>query len=212
MNWTLLIMFTVVMLFTAGCSKPAVENVSAPAAPDPLTPAVVEQATQQGNNIVAETFQLLSSNLQNAIQQGGISNALPYCKIAALPLTRSASQSQGVAVRRFTHKPRNPQGKADPLELSVLKQFELALQLTNAPAALVTQVAPGQVSFFAPIILSNELCLKCHGEPGKDIALEHAALIDELYTEDQAKGFKLGQLRGAWRVDFPMAAFNQPAR
>ena len=72
--------------------------------------------------------------------------------------------------------------------------------------------APGQVSFFAPIILSNELCLKCHGEPGKDIAPEHAALIDELYTEDQAKGFKLGQLRGAWRVDFPMAAFDQPAR
>ena len=72
--------------------------------------------------------------------------------------------------------------------------------------------APGQVSFFAPIILSNELCLKCHGEPGKDIAPEHAALIDELYTEDQAKGFRLGQLRGAWRVDIPMAAFDQPAR
>jgi hypothetical protein len=110
-----------------------------------------------------------------------------------------------------THKARNPEGKADAVELGVLKVFEAALAAqttTNPPPPLVTNLATGQATFFAPIILNKELCLKCHGEPDKDIAAADLAVIQNLYPHDEATGFKPGQLRGAWRVDFPIASLN----
>jgi hypothetical protein len=113
----------------------------------------------------------------------------------------------GVTIRRITQKARNPAGKADSIELGVLKQFEneLATAPTNPPPPIVTNLNVGTVTFFAPIVLNNELCLKCHGEPGKDIQSENLAVIQRLYPQDKATGFKLGELRGAWRIDFPVA-------
>jgi hypothetical protein len=112
----------------------------------------------------------------------------------------------GVTIRRITHKPRNPAGRADITELAILNHFEAALTNTNSPPPLVTNFTASTATFFAPIILNNELCLKCHGEPGKDISSENVALIAHLYPQDEATGFKLGQLRGAWRIDIPLAS------
>jgi hypothetical protein len=201
----------VLSLVSAGCS-PSSESAAPALASRPLTPAETEWVLQHGKQLAGEAFELLSSNLKNAIQQGGVSNALPYCSVAALPLTRSVAASQGAEVRRITHRPRNPAGKAEGVEMDVLKGFEQGLAGTNMPPPVVTNVTPGKVTFFAPIVLSQPLCLQCHGEPGTDILPEHVALIDKLYPQDQAKGFKLGQLRGAWRVDLPVQALDSRPR
>lgn len=200
------------MLFLAGCSKtpdPPTPPVTTP--PAALAAEVQNAAVQRGKAIAAETFSLLSSNLQSAIQSGGVSNALPFCSLAASPLTAGMAAKQGVTLRRVTHKPRNPADKADAVELGILKQFEAALRTANAtnpPPPMVTNLTAGTATFFAPIVLSNELCLKCHGAPGKDISGENVAVIQRLYPQDEATGFKLGDLRGAWRIDFPLATLS----
>jgi hypothetical protein len=94
------------------------------------------------------------------------------------------------------------------VELAVLRHFQDSLPASNTPSPLVTNIVPGKVTFFAPIVLNQPLCLKCHGEPGRDIRPEDLAIINRLYPQDQAKGFKLGELRGAWRVDFPLEALQ----
>lgn len=104
-----------------GCSKnpdgPATSNSS----PLPsLTDEALSAALQRGKAIAMETFSLLSSNLQTAIQQGGVSNALPFCSLAASPLTAGMAGKHGVTLCRVTHKARNPAGKADAVELGVL--------------------------------------------------------------------------------------------
>jgi hypothetical protein len=193
-----------------GCSKPPAASETV--APPPPLSAEVQQATiQRGKTIAAETFSLLSSNLQSAIQSGGISNALPFCSLAASPLTAGMAEKHGVSLRRVTHKARNPSDKADAAELAILKSFETALAAGNSPnppPPLATNLVTGQATFFAPIVLGNELCLKCHGEPGKDISAVDLAIIEQHYPQDEATGFKLGQLRGAWRIDFPLAALT----
>jgi hypothetical protein len=197
------------MLFLAGCTRtpdPTTPTASAP--PTALSLEAQNVALQRGKAIVAETFSLLSSNLQAAIQQGGVSNALPFCSLAASPLTAGMAGKHGVTIRRVTHKPRNPAGRADATELAILKEFEAALTGTNPPPPLVTNLTVSTVTFFAPIILNNQLCLKCHGEPGKDISAGNVAVIQHLYPQDEATGFKLGQLRGAWRIDIPLASLR----
>jgi hypothetical protein len=111
-------------------------------------------------------------------------------------------------LKRVTHKARNPAGKANETELAVLKSFEGAVTAsatTNPPPPFATNLVTGQATFFAPIVIANELCLKCHGEPGQDISVANLAVIQKHYPQDEATGFQLGQLRGAWRIDFPLA-------
>jgi hypothetical protein len=43
-------------------------------------------------------------------------------------------------------------------------------------------------------IAMGEVCLVCHGS---NLAPEVAENIERLYPEDQARGFELGELRGA---------------
>ena len=44
------------------------------------------------------------------------------------------------------------------------------------------------------------LCLTCHGE---SLQPEIATRINESYPEDEAAGFKTGDLRGVFWVEFP---------
>lgn len=200
----------VLLLAMLGCSRNP-ETPPPAAVSVPLSAETRLAAVQRGKAIVAETFSLLSSNLQSAIQQSGVSNALPFCSLAASPLTAGLAAQHGVTIRRVTHKARNPANQADAAELLILKQFAAALpaaSATNPPPPHVTNFTAPTATFFAPIILNNELCLKCHGEPGKDIAPENVAVIQHLYPRDEATGFKLGDLRGAWRVDMPLASLT----
>ena len=205
---TLIPSLALLLLLLAGCSKtPEAPPPVAPLAP--LSAEIRSAAAQRGKAIVTEAFSLLSSNLQTAIQQGGVSNALPFCSLAASPLTASMASKHGVALRRVTQKARNPADKVNADELSILRQFEAAIPAsTNPPPPIVTNFVASTATFFAPIILSKELCLQCHGVSGKDIAPENLAVIQRLYPQDEATGFKLGDLRGAWRVDFPLATLS----
>jgi len=196
------------LVLLAGCSKTP-EAPSPVGPPAPLSAEVRSAAAQRGQAIVTETFSLLSSNLQSAIQQGGVSNALPYCSLAASPLTVGIAVKHGVTLRRVTLKARNRADKADAVEAAILNQFAAVLaNTTNPPPPLVTNLTANRATFFAPIVLNNTLCLKCHGEPGQDLSAENVAVIQRLYPQDEATGFKLGDLRGAWRIDFPLATLS----
>lgn len=166
---------------------------------------------EAGQAITSRAFTLLSSNLVWAIANGGISHALPYCSDIALPLVTAVGDSNAVTLRRVTHKPRNPANRATESELAILNQFQTLVGQGQPPAPVVETNAQGAVSFFAPIVLNNPLCLNCHGQPGVDIAAEHTQLIRQRYPGDEATGFKLGELRGMWRVDFRASLPTPPA-
>lgn len=195
------------LLLLAACSP---SGAPPPPPPSPLTGEQQAAAIARGQAIAAETFSVLASNLQSALATGGVSNALPFCSLAASPLTAGVAARHGVALRRVTDKPRNPAARASAAEAAVLARFRAALTAGQPPAPFATNLAPGQATFFAPIVLSQPLCLNCHGEPEREVTLESLALIHRHYPRDEATGFKTGDLRGAWRIDFPLASLEQP--
>lgn len=202
-----LICLPLLLILAATSCRPAPEETVIPL-PPPLSPEQHAAGLRQGQAIVAETFSLLSSNLQSAMSSGGVSNALPFCSVAAVPLTASLAGRHGVAVRRLTHKPRNPANRANAVESIILDHFRKSNAETNPPLPVVTNLNATTLSYFAPIVLNNELCLRCHGEAGVDIMPEDLAIIQRLYPQDQATGFRLGDLRGAWRVDIPVVQLD----
>ena len=62
----------------------------------------------------------------------------------------------------------------------------------------MTDSTVSTVAFLAPIVLNNELRLKCHRAPGQDIPFENVALIQQLYPAGRGDRFQTG--RPAWGV------------
>ena len=107
-------------------------------------------------------------------------------------------------MRRATEKPRNPENTANAEETAVLTAFAEALAKNEAPKPQTKTNADGSQTYFAPIVLGNPLCLQCHGEVGKEVAPDTLAAIQQLYPQDKATGYQIGDLRGLWRITFPI--------
>jgi hypothetical protein len=51
-------------------------------------------------------------------------------------------------------------------------------------------------------IPTDEICLNCHG--GDTVKPEVAAKLAEFYPDDQARGFSVGDIRGAFTIVQPV--------
>ncbi|HMO64552.1 MAG TPA: TSUP family transporter [Verrucomicrobiota bacterium] len=192
-------MWTVAALMLAKSVSPAGEGRTPP------PPAWEESAIRErGGLAVSQGFSLLSGELARALAAGGVSNALAVCSEKALPLTAAVGATNGVRLRRVALRHRNPANAPEPAERAVLEEFAAKIAAGKSVMPLIAAHADGTATYFAPIVLNNPLCLRCHGAPGKELAEADAGLIRRLYPDDRATGFALGDLRGMWRVDFPV--------
>ena len=86
--------------------------------------------------------------------------------------------------------------------------MENALKAGNTAKPHIQQLADGSAAYYSPIILGAPW-LEWHGNKDKDIQSSDYALISELYPQDLATGFEVGDLRGMWEVIMPE---NTPAK
>lgn len=168
------------------------------------TAAVVKE----GRMIKQAAFRTLSTNLKQAMQEGGVEHALQFCSVEAMPLTDSLSTHYDVQVRRASHRPRNPSNRADSLEMVSIRNYLQQIADEKELAPLIYSTRKGMV-YHAPIRIPGQLCLSCHGQPGTDITESNLELIRKLYPEDEATGFAVGELRGIWTIQFPDAFFDK---
>lgn len=161
----------------------------------------LDAVKEKGVAIATQMQQVLGGELKRAIEDSGVARALNYCNLNAYPLTDSIAALHGATIKRVSHKARNPNNQASEDELQIIDNFKATLEKGETAQPVVTAHENGY-TFFAPIVLQSPLCLKCHGEPEKEIASEDFILINMLYPADRATGFKLNDLRGIWRIDF----------
>lgn len=173
-------------------------NLIAAGAEPPTDPTLA-----RGRQVAEAAFKELSGNLQQAIAKGGFTNAIEFCSAKAMPLTLAVAQKEGVKLARVSHRPRNPINAADAHEQALIKSFQELSVGAAAPKPVVEPGPDGGTIFYAPIVITNPLCLNCHGEPAKEIAADTLAAISKRYPKDQATGFKMNDVRGLWRIEFP---------
>lgn len=196
-----------VVMGALSCDRASRRSETAPAAQAPPVPlAVREEALARGKAISSQAFALLSSNLLQAVRQSGVSNALPFCSAQAIPLTSLVARTNGVVLRRVSHKARNPANLAGAAELSLIQEYATNKVMGRSLEPVVLATSPATVTYYAPILIATNFCLQCHGELDKDLSIDHLAVIRRLYPRDEAIGFKLGDVRGLWRIDFQQDA------
>ncbi|NNC94916.1 MAG: DUF3365 domain-containing protein [Chitinophagales bacterium] len=155
---------------------------------------------ERGQEITAEVFTALASTLRKKLKEGGVSAAVQYCNLAALPIVDSLSEIHNAKIRRATLNERNPANRSNADELKILNEYQNAKTMGSILESKVL-VDGESVLYYQPIMINN-FCLQCHGVIGKDIAEIDYTVIKELYPGDKAVGYKDGELRGIWSIRF----------
>lgn len=169
----------------------------------------VKQRAAESKKVVQSFFQELKGELGKAMKAGGPLNAIEVCNKVAPGIAKAKSEETGWEVGRTSLKTRNPNNAPDEWETKVLKQFEERAANGENPAEMghfeVVEQDGKKVFRFMKAIgmppLSKMPCLKCHGT---EIDPKVVAKLDELYPEDQARGYKPGMIRGAFTITQPM--------
>lgn len=155
---------------------------------------------EEGKKIAEQSQGALGKNLMNAIKAGGTEYAVEFCNIEAIPITDSMATLLGASVQRVTDKPRNPDNLANEAEMEHLKYLKDEMANGNSAKPKVVEINGKMVGYYA--IVTNEMCIKCHGDKGVTIEPATFAKIAKLYPADKALGYKVNELRGMWVVKF----------
>ncbi|MDW8108009.1 MAG: DUF3365 domain-containing protein [Armatimonadota bacterium] len=155
---------------------------------------------ERARNAADALFSRLLERLNAEYQQGGAERGVKVCSQVAQTLTQQVGREQGVQIRRVSLKNRNPRNAPDAWERQVLLRWERDLR-EGKPIAEVAEwrTERGQRVFryMRPIKIIAPVCLECHGTQIKPEVLR---LIRERYPNDKARGYQMGDLRGAFSV------------
>jgi hypothetical protein len=148
----------------------------------------------------------LKSELKKAIEEGGPVNAISVCNTKALSITRKISEEEGLNLGRVSLKNRNPKNAPNEWQRKALEDFEIRKSKGEAVESMtysdIIEQKDGKQFRFMKAIPTGEVCILCHGA---NIAPEVMIKLKELYPNDKATGFKIGDIRGAFVVtkEFP---------
>lgn len=183
------------LLYFTGCKEtPKSDNK------DDTVESASKDYDEIGSNYAQSTQKELGKNLTGAIQKEGTLGAMEFCNVQAYPLTDSMAVVHKAKIKRVSDKPRNPSNQANDEELGYIETFKNTIASGNEVEPIVTE-ENGQVHFYSPII-TNVMCLQCHGKPEEQILPATMTKLQDLYPADQAIGYTENEVRGIWTIIF----------
>lgn len=128
----------------------------------------------------------LTQRLQQVMSAQGPVAAVAVCQKEALELTAEVARENRVTMGRVGVRTRNPRNLPPAWAAPLLRASPTAPQFVA--------LDDGRAAAILPIVLQSQ-CVMCHG-PARDFAPELANKLQSLYPNDQATGFREGDLRG----------------
>ncbi|WP_431134606.1 c-type heme family protein [Psychroserpens mesophilus] len=156
--------------------------------------------SDRGLHYALTTKAVLGKNLMGTIQKKGTIAALEFCNIKAYPLTDSMAVVHNASIKRVTDKPRNQNNLADSNERDHINTFKEKLAGNLEMEPIVTEINE-KVHVYYPIV-TNDMCLQCHGKPNQTMNQETLNKINQLYPNDKAIGYNINEIRGIWSISF----------
>ena len=107
--------------------------------------------------------------------------------------------NQNARIKRVSDRNRNPKNMANTMELQYITKTKLKIKNQEKPTPQLQKIENKTVGYYP--IITNDLCLKCHGNPNKEIDNKTYQMIAQKYPEDKAIGYALNELRGIWVIE-----------
>lgn len=162
---------------------------------------------EEGKVAIKELAMSLKKSLKTVLKESGPIAAVEYCNIAAVDITDRISNSKSIFLKRTSLKVRNKDNVATSWEKDVLNNFENRKRLGESVNSIdykEVYTDNNNKSFFRYMkaIPTGKVCLTCHGS---NIKPNLRTRINELYPEDKAYGFEIGDIRGAFTIQIPLS-------
>jgi len=164
------------------------------------TPSSAE-TDNQFNNLKTEAkgqTKAFATDLKSVLKQGmkasGPEGAIALCNTQA-PAITSKHNSDEWTITRTSLKVRNPSNKPDARLEKILNDFEVRKTNGEEVKSMAHAEVIGDTFYFTKAIPTAPVCEKCHGT---NINEKTLSVIDKLYPDDKARGFKAGDIRGAF--------------
>ncbi|MGB7325390.1 MAG: DUF3365 domain-containing protein [Rubripirellula sp.] len=185
-------------LLTTGCSsKNSVETQASDADRDSATIVEGQSPSEASKTQMLAAkdalFMKLSGRLMEAMTNQGPAAAITVCQKEAPAIAKTVSDEKGLQIGRTGVRLRNPNNVA-PAWAKELVQDKI-----DTPTFV--SLDNGHSAALLPINLKAQ-CLMCHG-PKDEIAPVIQEQLTKLYPDDQATGFKEGELRGWFWIENP---------
>lgn len=163
-------------------------------------PEITEQLKSALRSDAKTFMESLKSVLIKEIQTHGIVSAVSVCSDTAQVLTNNYGVSKGIYIKRLSFKNRNPLNVPDDFESKVLNIFEEMhsknqIKPETEYVEIIEENGISKVRYMKPILIQPE-CLNCHGTE-EQIFPQVKEVINKIYPDDKAKGYQMGDLRGA---------------
>jgi hypothetical protein len=189
----------IVCFALTGCDRSRTEpSASTPPATSPAEETAGGRDASQRVAVEAKDalFSALSSRLMEVLQSKGPAAAIEVCSQEAIEIAQQVGQEYGVEIGRTSFKLRNPaNAPRDWVKPYVDQRIETPQSLT---------LENGNHGALFPIRLDVK-CLMCHGGPD-DMLEQVSQELAKRYPDDEATGFKQGDLRGWFWVEVPRNA------
>jgi hypothetical protein len=161
---------------------------------------------QDARLVASQVPPKLLATLSAAIDKGGPDGAIAVCRDEAPKLAKAASEQSGWNIRRVSLRQRNPKAVPDAWERAALEDFDRRATAGESPATLekaeLLNEGGQKVQRYMRALPTQPLCLACHGDAAS-LSPAVSARLKELYPEDRAVGYAVGQIRGAMTIKRP---------
>lgn len=162
---------------------------------------VSSQNAQEARSLVKAFGSDLKHVLKSSMKSEGPIKALEVCNIQAGPIAEKNSTLSGWDIGRTSLKVRNESNAPDEWERNVLHQFEkrkaAGENLKTMEYSETVKEGDKSVYRYMKPIPTAGLCVKCHGV---NLGDEVSKKVKFLYPNDQATGFNVGDIRGAFTL------------
>ncbi len=148
----------------------------------------------EASNLASDLKESLMQNLSEKISQHGVVEAVPFCHANVISIAKGAAKDRIEKYKfgRTSNKVRNSANKPEPWVINYLKEFEGKKKGEIKKDYIVHKSKNGTRVYVEPLYVEAK-CLMCHGEK---VSQKVSDKIKELYPDDKATGFKLGEFRG----------------
>jgi hypothetical protein len=165
----------------------------------------LQDRIESSRDSVDQLAKALKTELEAAIKAGGARAAIAVCKQRASAITDQESVRAGFNIMRTSLKVRSTENVPDSWQRMVLQQFQQRADAGEDPKTMeyheIVRSKGREIYRYMKAIPTDEVCLICHGDK---ISPEITTFLNATYPDDQARGFKLGELRGAFSVSQDM--------
>lgn len=166
------------------------------------------QREKAARQVTLQFVSQLGGHLKKEMKANGPVAAIKVCQDVAPKIANALSLENGWRVTRVTTKPRNSLlGSSDQWERETLAGFESRADkgeqyLNMVKAEVIDEAGKSYFRYMKPLAV-QPVCVACHGSE-EQISADVKAELDKMYPHDQARGYKVGDLRGAVSIKQPM--------